>query len=492
MYERFTDRARKVMQLANQEAQRLNHEYIGTEHILLGIIKEGSGVGANVLKNLDIDLPRTRREIEKIAEPNPEAPRPGKLPQTPRAKKAIEYAIEEARVLNHNYVGTEHLLLGLLREEEGIAAQVLVSLGLKLADVREEVLHLVGQAAEPSASTVRERRAKLRLPLLDIFGQDLTQAAYLGTLTPVIGRQAEIERLIQVLCRQTTNCPLLVGEPGVGKSAILSALAQRIAAGEVPEPLRDQHIFSIDLKSVLAASYKAKAPNNIRAIALEVQKAKNILLTLAEVPALIDPQLLDEADYGRSLFRLALIRREIRCLAALTPGQHESLCKTDIALARSFQPIHVQPATPAEARDVLHGLRERFGAFHRVHIEDDALQAAVLSAERLFRDSCLPGSAVEILDEACALVQMRALTRPAALREFDAQIERLNQEKEELVGAQEFPKAAALRDQVERLQQQKEQALHDWRERARLGTVTADVVAEAAGRITALPGTQPH
>src|SRR5882724_11427562 len=294
MYERFTDRARKVMQLANQEAQRLNHEYIGTEHILLGLVKEGSGVAANVLKNLDVDLRKIRLEVEKLVQSSPEVGTPGKLPQTPRAKKVIEYSIEEARNLNHNYVGTEHLLLGLLREQEGVAAQVLMNLGLKLEDVREEVLNLLGHnmdSGESSSGGGGERTAnkgKSKTPALDSFGRDLTELARQGKLDPVIGRANEIERVIQVLSRRTKNNPVLLGEAGVGKTAIVEGLAQLVVDSNVPELLRDRRIVVLDLAMMVAGTkYRGQFEERIKAVMNEVRRAKNTILFIDELHTLV-------------------------------------------------------------------------------------------------------------------------------------------------------------------------------------------------------------
>ncbi|HWE35314.1 MAG TPA: Clp protease N-terminal domain-containing protein, partial [Isosphaeraceae bacterium] len=292
MYERFTDRARKVMQLANQEAQRFNHEYVGTEHVLLGLIKEGSGVAANVLKNLDVDLRKIRNEVEKIVQAGPDMVTMGKLPQTPRAKKVIEYAIEEARNLNHNYVGTEHLLLGLLREQEGVAAQVLMNLNLKLEEVREEVLNLLGHGMDAGGGEgergATQKGGKSKTPALDSFGRDLTELARQGKLDPVIGRQNEIERVIQVLSRRTKNNPVLLGEAGVGKTAIVEGLAQMIVDGNVPELLHDRRIVVLDLAMMVAGTkYRGQFEERIKAVMNEVRRAKNTILFIDELHTLV-------------------------------------------------------------------------------------------------------------------------------------------------------------------------------------------------------------
>src|SRR5271166_821558 len=352
MYERFTDRARKVMQLANQEAQRFNHEYIGTEHILLGLVKEGSGVAANVLKNLDIDLRRIRLEVEKIVQAGPDMVTMGKLPQTPRAKKVIEYSIEEARNLNHNYVGTEHLLLGLLREQEGVAAQVLMNLGLKLEDVREEVLNLLGHNMDSGESTSGgggggERTAskgKSKPPALDSFGRDLTELARQGKLDPVIGRQNEIERVIQILSRRTKNNPVLLGEAGVGKTAIVEGLAQLVIDSNVPELLRDRRIVVLDLAMMVAGTkYRGQFEERIKAVMNEVRRAKNTILFIDELHTLVGAGGAEGAIDASNVLKPALARGEIQCIGATTLDEYRKYIEKDGALERRFQQIIVNP-----------------------------------------------------------------------------------------------------------------------------------------------------
>src|SRR5213593_4824561 len=357
MYERFTDRARKVMQLANQEAQRFNHEYIGTEHILLGLVKEGSGVAANVLKNLDVDLRKIRLEVERIVQPGAGGDQVvmGRLPHTPRAKKVIEYSIEEARNLNHNYVGTEHLLLGLLREQEGVAAQVLMNLGLKLEDVREEVLNLLGHNMDSGESTSGggggggggERTAskgKSKTPALDSFGRDLTELARQGKLDPVIGRQNEIERVIQVLSRRTKNNPVLLGEAGVGKTAIVEGLAQLVVDSNVPELLRDKRIVVLDLAMMVAGTkYRGQFEERIKAVMNEVRRAKNTILFIDELHTLVGAGGAEGAIDASNVLKPALARGEIQCIGATTLDEYRKYIEKDAALARRFQAIIVNP-----------------------------------------------------------------------------------------------------------------------------------------------------
>ncbi len=504
MYERFTDRARKVMQLANQEAQRFNHEYIGTEHILLGLVKEGSGVAANVLKNLDVDLRRIRSEVEKLVQSGPEMVTMGKLPQTPRAKKVLEYAMEEARNLNHNYVGTEHILLGLLREQEGVAAQVLMNLGLKLEEVREEVLNLLGHGVEGDEGTRGGRdfgmgesqvakASKSKTPALDSFGRDLTELARQGKLDPVIGREREIERAIQILCRRTKNNPVLLGEAGVGKTAIVEGFAQRVVSGDVPELLADKRIVVLDLAMMVAGTkYRGQFEERIKAVMNEVRRARNTILFIDELHTLVGAGGAEGAIDAANVLKPALARGEIQCIGATTLDEYRKYIEKDSALARRFQEIIVEPTTKEETIAILRGLRERYEEHHRVQITDAAIRAAVELSERYVTARCLPDKAIDVIDEAGARVRLRAMTRPPDLKEIDEQVERLNREKEEAVANQDFEKAAALRDQADRLKRKKEMITREWREKSRStdGVVDEEVVAEVVSRMTGIPLTR--
>ncbi|MFZ4470032.1 MAG: Clp protease N-terminal domain-containing protein, partial [Pirellula sp.] len=393
MFERFTDRARKVMQLANQEAQRFNHEYIGTEHILLGLVKEGSGVAANVLKNLDIDLRKIRLEVEKLVQSGPEMVTIGKLPHTPRAKKVIEYSMEEARNLNHNYVGTEHILLGLLREQDGVAAQVLMNLGMKLEDVREEVLSLLGHgidqgdgesggrkegASAGGESGTSSKGSKSKTPALDSFGRDLTELARQGKLDPVIGREREIERATQVLCRRTKNNPVLLGEAGVGKTAIVEGFAQRVVNGEVPDILAEKRIVVLDLAMMVAGTkYRGQFEERIKAVMNEVRRARNTILFIDELHTLVGAGGAEGAIDAANVLKPALARGEIQCIGATTLDEYRKYIEKDNALARRFQEIIVEPTSKDETIQILKGLKERYEEHHRVQITDDAIAAAV-------------------------------------------------------------------------------------------------------------------
>ena len=472
MFERFTDRARKVMALANQEAQRFNHEYIGTEHILLGLVKEGSGVGANVLKNLDVDIKKLRLEIEKLVKSGPDMVTMGKLPQTPRAKKVIEFAIEEARSLNHNYVGTEHILLGLLRETEGIAAQVMMNLGLKLEDVRQEVLNLLGAGVEDNASSYQPpmgmkmnpnmasqqaaARAKSKTPALDSFGRDLTELATKGELDPVIGRTNEIERLIQILCRRTKNNPVLLGEAGVGKTAIVEGMAQKIVAHEVPELLKERRLVVLDLAMMVAGTkYRGQFEERIKAVINEVRRAGNVILFVDELHTLVGAGGAEGAIDASNVLKPALARGEVQCIGATTFDEYRKYIEKDAALERRFQTIVVEPPSKEETVHILKGLRDRYEQHHRVHFTDIALRAAVELSTRYISGRCLPDKAIDVIDEAGARVRLKNMTPPPDLAEFEARVEKLQAEKDEAVRGADYERAAALRDDIQRILDEK-------------------------------------
>ncbi|MDG2013616.1 MAG: ATP-dependent Clp protease ATP-binding subunit, partial [Pirellulaceae bacterium] len=507
MYERFTERARKVMQLANQEAQRFNHEYIGTEHMLLGLVKEGNGVAANVLKNLGVDLRKIRLEVEKLVQSGPEMVTIGKLPQTPRAKKVIEYSMEEARNLAHSFVGTEHILLGLLREQEGVAAQVLMNLGLKLEEVREEVLNLLGSGLEGAEAGERGGRegggggegapsgksGKSKTPALDSFGRDLTELAQQGKLDPVIGREDEIERAIQVLCRRTKNNPVLLGEAGVGKTAIVEGFAQRVIEGEVPELLCDKRIVVLDLAMMVAGTkYRGQFEERIKAVMNEVRRAKNTILFIDELHTLVGAGGAEGAIDAANVLKPALSRGEIQCIGATTLDEYRKYIEKDNALARRFQEIIVDPTGTTETVEILKGLRERYEKHHRVQITDDAIVAAVDLSGRYITGRCLPDKAIDVIDEAGARVRLRTMTRPPDLKEIDEDIERLNKDKEDAVANQDFEKAASLRDQADKLRKKKDQIKKDWREKSEEadGVVDEEVIAEVISKMTGIPLTR--
>src|ERR1700745_4363036 len=496
MYERFTDRARKVMQLANQEAQRFNHEYVRTEHVFLGLIKEGSGVAANVLRNLDVDLRKIRNEVEKIVQAGPDMVTMGKLPQTPRAKKVIEYAIEEARNLNHNYVGTEHLLLGLLREQEGVAAQVLMNLNLKLEEVREEVLNLLGHGMDAGGESQRgatSKGNKSKTPALDSFGRDLTDLARQGKLDPVIGRQNEIERVIQVLSRRTKNNPVLLGEAGVGKTAIVEGLAQLVVDSNVPELLRDRRIVVLDLAMMVAGTkYRGQFEERIKAVMNEVRRAKNTILFIDELPTLVGAGGAEGAIDASNVLKPALARGEIQCIGATTLDEYRKYIEKDSSLDRRVQPTIVESSAKWETIEILKGLRDRYESHHRVQITDDALEAAVELSGRYITGRCLPDKAIAVIDESAARVRLKAMTKPPDLKEIDDEVERLNKEKEEAVANQDFEKAASLRDSADKLKKKKDSITREWRDKSRStdGVVDEEVIAEVISKMTGIPLTR--
>jgi len=493
MFERFTDRARKVMALANQEAQRFNHEYVGTEHILLGLVKEGQGVAANVLHNLGIDLKKIRMEVEKIVKSGPDMVTMGKLPQTPRAKKVIEFAIEEARNLGHNYVGTEHLLLGLLREHDGVAAQVLMNLGLKLDEVRAEVLNILGATMEAEGEAAEEKKGKSKTPALDSFGRDLTQLAAEGKLDPVIGRHDEIERVIQVLCRRTKNNPVLLGEAGVGKTAIVEGLAQQIIGNTVPELLMGRRIVVLDLAMMVAGTkYRGQFEERIKAVMNEVRRAGNLILFIDELHTLVGAGGAEGAIDASNVLKPALSRGEIQCIGATTLDEYRKYIEKDGALERRFQTIIVEPPSADQTVEILKGLRDRYEAHHRVQITDAAIKAAVELSSRYISGRFLPDKAIDVIDESGARVHLRAMTRPPDVTHIEQDIERINQEKEEAVAGSAYERAAELRNQAESLRMRKEALLASWRDRGHEvdGIVDEDVIAEVVSRMTGVPLTR--
>ena len=507
MFERFTDRARKVMALANQEAQRFNHEYIGTEHILLGLVKEGSGVGATVLKNLDVDIKKLRLEVEKLVKSGPDMVTMGKLPHTPRAKKVIEFAIEEARSLNHNYVGTEHLLLGLLRETEGIAAQVMMNLGLRLEDVRQEVLNLLGAGVDNNEPTGLDMKMggpgvpgasmsgkpKSKTPALDSFGRDLTQLAVDGELDPVIGRKREIERLIQILCRRTKNNPVLLGEAGVGKTAIVEGLAQQIINKQVPEILKDKRLVVLDLAMMVAGTkYRGQFEERIKAVINEVRRAKSVILFIDELHTLVGAGGAEGAIDASNVLKPALARGEVQCIGATTLDEYRKYIEKDGALERRFQTIIVEPPSKDETVDILRGLQDRYEAHHRVRFTDEALFQAVEMSTRYITGRCLPDKAIDVVDEAGARVRLKNMAPPPNLAELEKKIENLQREKDEAVRNADYERAASLRDEAQQMLNDKKTMQKSWYEENKeaTGIVDAEVIAEVVSNMTGVPLTR--
>ncbi|MDR1485051.1 MAG: ATP-dependent Clp protease ATP-binding subunit [Planctomycetaceae bacterium] len=507
-YERFTDRARKVMQLANQEAQRFNHEYIGTEHILLGLIKEGSGVAANVLKNLDIDLRKIRHEVEKLVRSGPDLVTMGRLPQTPRAKKVIEFSMEEARNLNHNYVGTEHILLGLLREQEGVAAQVLMNLGLKLEDVRREVLNLLGHGIDTGGMAEhsfeyagvggggmddddfpRKGGGKNKTPATDSFARDLTDLARQHKLDPVIGRDKEIERTMQILCRRTKNNPVLLGEAGVGKTAIAEGLAQMIVEGRVPELLRNYRIVALDLAMMVAGTkYRGQFEERIKAIMGEVKKVRRLILFVDELHTIVGAGGAEGAIDASNVLKPALARGEVQCIGATTLDEYRKYIEKDAALDRRFQIVMVEPPSQPQTVEILKGLRDRYEKHHHVTITDEALQSAVELSSRYITGRCLPDKAIDVIDEAGARVHLRSMTTPASMKDLDEKLTDLNKEKEAAVGDQNFEQALVLRDEIDKITRQRRDAQDRMKEN--VGMVDEVVIADVISKMTGIPLTR--
>jgi ATP-dependent Clp protease ATP-binding subunit ClpC len=506
MFDRFTDRARKVMNLAKAEAQRLNHEYIGTEHILLGLVQEGSGVAANVLRGMDIDLKRIRTEIEKLVKGSATMVPMGNLPFTPRAKKVLELSLEEASQLGHNYIGTEHLLLGLIKESEGIAARVLTNLNVKLEDVREEVLEFLGApneggeegAGEPAEEAEGEpgaqpRGAKGKTPALNAFGRDLTKLARDGQLDPVIGRKDEIERVIQILSRRTKNNPVLLGEAGVGKTAIVEGLAQDIITGEVPEILKGRRLVVLDLAMMVAGTkYRGQFEERIKSVMNEVRRAKNIILFIDELHTLVGAGGAEGAIDASNVLKPALSRGEIQCIGATTLTEYRKYIEKDPALERRFQSVMVEPPSPDQTIQILKGLREKYETHHNVQITDGALELAVELSTRYITNRFHPDKAIDVMDEAGARVRLKAMTAPPDLKELELEILKLDKEKEECVANQDFERAAYLRDYADKLRKKRDSIEHEWKSSAGEidGTVDEDVIAETVSKMTGVPLTR--
>jgi ATP-dependent Clp protease ATP-binding subunit ClpC len=506
MFDRFTERARKVMTLARQEAQKLNNDYIGTEHILLGLVQEGSGVAAQVLKNLDVDLRKVRAEVERLVEHGTSPVSGTQLPFTPRAKRVLELALEEAQNLGHNYIGTEHLLLGLIRESDGPAAHVLQNLGVKPEDVREEVIELLGADAPQGAPKAggeegegaeggpeEPAAGKSKTPALDAFGRDLTELARETKLDPVIGRAREIERVMQILARRTKNNPVLLGEAGVGKTAIVEGLAQRIVQGEVPEILRNKRLVVLDLAMMVAGTkYRGQFEERIKAVMTEVRRARNIVLFIDELHTLVGAGGAEGAIDASNVLKPALSRGEVQCIGATTLDEYRKYIEKDGALERRFQTVMVDPPSREETLEILKGLRDRYESHHRVRYTDQALVDAIDLSVRYVTGRFLPDKAIDVVDEAGARVRLKAMTQPPDVKDLEAEILRKDQEKEEAVAAQDFERAASLRDAVSKLRKRKEQVLEDWRKRSRDAedVVDSDIIAETVSRMTGVPLTR--
>ncbi len=486
MWEPFTERARRSIVLAQEEAQRLGNNYIGTEHILLGIISEGESLAAKVLESLGVNLAKVRQEVEAIVG------RGGQTVQqemvfTPRAKRVIELAFEEARQLNHNYIGTEHLLLGLIREGEGVAARVLTNLGVDPAKVRVQTTSLLGAEGQPPAP-----KGKGKTPTLDAYGRDLTQLARDGKLDPVIGRNLEIERVIQILSRRTKNNPALIGEPGVGKTAIAEGLAQRVIKGDIPEPLRDKRVITLDLAGLVAGTkYRGEFEERMKRVMDEIRNAAGeIILFIDELHTLVGAGAAEGAIDASNIIKPALARGELQCIGATTLNEFRKHIEKDSALERRFQPVMVGEPSVEETIEILKGLRDRYESHHKVQITDEALAAAARLGDRYITDRFLPDKAVDLIDEASSRVRLQATLPPPEIREIDAQLRKIVAEKESVVKSQDFESAATIREREEKLRLERARFDQEWKEKRaqeRVLKVTADHIAEIVASWTKIP-----
>ncbi len=472
MFDRFTERARKVIILAKEEAKRFNHDYIGTEHILLGLIKEGESVAAAVLQNLGLSLDTIRLEVEKLVQFGPSTVVSGDIPFTPKAKKVIELALDEARRLGHNYIGTEHLLLGLIKEGEGVASHVLMNVGLDLNKVRAEVIKLLGSttpSGEPGAAAPSmggpAGKAKTKTPALDAFGRDLSQLAREGKLDPVVGRNDEIERVIQILARRTKNNPVLLGEAGVGKTAIVEGLAQKIIAGDVPEILIDKRIVVLDLALMVAGTkYRGQFEERIKAVMDEIRRTDNIMIFIDELHTLVGAGGAEGAIDASNILKPSLSRGEIQCIGATTLDEYRKYIEKDAALARRFQTVVVEPPSVDDTIQILKGLRDKYEAHHRVKITDQALEAAAKLSDRYISGRFLPDKAIDIMDEAASRARLSVTTMPKDLKKAETEIEALRREKESSIKAQDFEKAARMRDEERKAKEELQRMKKSWKE----------------------------
>ncbi|GGD30532.1 ATP-dependent Clp protease ATP-binding protein [Microbacterium faecale] len=496
MFERFTDRARRVVVLAQEEAKMLNHNYIGTEHILLGLIHEGEGVAAKALESLDISLDAVREQVQDIIGQGQQQPT-GHIPFTPRAKKVLELSLREALQLGHNYIGTEHILLGLIREGEGVAAQVLVKLGADLNKVRQQVIQLLSgyQGKEPvgvasSGQEQQESGGKGGSQVLDQFGRNLTQAARDNQLDPVIGREKEIERVMQILSRRSKNNPVLIGEPGVGKTAVVEGLAQAVVKGDVPETLKDKQVYSLDLGSLIAGSrYRGDFEERLKKVTKEIRTRGDIIVFIDEIHTLVGAGAAEGAIDAASILKPLLARGELQTIGATTLDEYRKHFEKDAALERRFQPIQVnEPALP-HAINILKGLRDHYEAFHKVQITDGAIVAAANLADRYVQDRFLPDKAIDLIDEAGARLRLSILSSPPELREFDEKIAKVREQKEEASEEQDFEKAAALRDEEKQLLGERLRLEKQWRAGDVESNEVVDegLIAEVLAQATGIP-----
>jgi ATP-dependent Clp protease ATP-binding subunit ClpC len=489
-FDKFTDRARKVLTLAQDEAQRFNHNYIGTEHLLLGLVREGEGVAARVLENMNVELPKVRTAVEFIIGRG-DRPVVGEVGLTPRAKRVIELAIDEARRLGHNYIGTEHLLLGLVREGEGIAAGVLESLGVNLDKVRHEVIRVLSQSS--SAGPTPEAKRASKTPTVDQLGINLTDAARAGKLDPVIGREKEIERVIQILSRRTKNNPALIGEPGVGKTAIAEGLAHRIVAGDVPETLLNKRVLTLDIGSLVAGTkYRGEFEERLKKIIEELRNTNDAVLFIDELHTLVGAGAAEGAIDAANILKPPLARGELQCIGATTLDEYRKYIERDAALERRFQPVMVEEPTLEQSIDILMGIRERYEQHHKVTITDAAVKAAVDLSIRYITDRHLPDKAIDLIDEAASRVRLRHASAPPALREAQKELDRLTKEKDAAINNQEYEEAATLRESEATARESVDAQRAEWQAQVSSDqpTVDEEEIAQVVAMWTGIPVTR--
>ncbi|MDO4665955.1 MAG: ATP-dependent Clp protease ATP-binding subunit [Actinomycetaceae bacterium] len=495
MFERFTDRARRVIVLAQDEARGLNHNYIGTEHLLLGLITEGEGVAARALEMMEISRDKVREQVISIIGEG-DAPAPGHIPFTPRAKKVLELSLREALQLGHNYIGTEHMLLGLVREGEGVAAQVLGNLGADLQTVRHNVVQLLAGYNQGEGETVgvgdsgSAQPQKSGSAILDQFGRNLSQAAREQKLDPVIGRKTEMERVMQILSRRTKNNPVLIGEPGVGKTSVVEGLAQAIVRGDVPEILKDKQLYSLDMGSLVAGSrYRGDFEERLKKVLKEIRTRGDIILFIDEIHTLVGAGAAEGAIDAASILKPMLARGELQTIGATTNDEYRKYIEKDAALERRFQPVRVEQPSVEETEQILKGLRDRYEGHHRVIITDDAIRAAATLADRYISDRFLPDKAIDLIDEAGARLRISRMTAPPELRELDEQIAEVRRNKESAIDGQDFERAASLRDDEKKLLEARSQKESEWKsgDMDRIAEVTEESIAEVLAMSTGIP-----
>ncbi|KGX85411.1 ATP-dependent protease ATP-binding subunit ClpC [Pontibacillus litoralis] len=488
MFGRFTERAQKVLALAQEEAVRLGHNNIGTEHILLGLVREGEGIAAKALGALGLAAEQIQEEVEQLIGSGDKVSQT--IHYTPRAKKVIELSMDEARKLGHSYVGTEHILLGLIREGEGVAARVLNNLGVSLNKARQQVLQLLGSNESTSNNGSSRQASNANTPTLDSLARDLTVVAKEGNIDPVIGRSKEIERVIQVLSRRTKNNPVLIGEPGVGKTAIAEGLAQQIINNEVPEILRDKRVMTLDMGTVVAGTkYRGEFEDRLKKVMEEIRQAGNIILFIDELHTLIGAGGAEGAIDASNILKPSLARGDLQCIGATTLDEYRKYIEKDAALERRFQPIRVDEPTLEESEQILQGLRDRYEAHHRVTITDEAIKSAVQLSNRYIQDRFLPDKAIDLIDEAASRVRLRSYTAPPNLKDLESQLEEVRKEKDAAVQSQEFEKAASLRDDEQKLREQLDKTKDEWKEKQgqENSEVTQEDIATIVSTWTGVP-----